>query len=69
MEGTALAFVGMEVPCASCRQISRHLVRDLVTNDQVTCTFCHRTIDLSSKEWRSTINEAANLYRQILILR
>jgi hypothetical protein len=50
---------------AECGKEGQQRLADLISSDEVACSFCKRVIDLSSKEWRSFIDEAAKLYQTI----
>ena len=64
---TAFDFMHIEVPCSACGKHGFQLIRALVANNEVACTYCGKPIDVSSKEWRTAINNVADLYKKIAI--
>ncbi len=58
-------YVSLDIPCPKCRKISKQLVRELVANDTIHCTYCGDVIDVSSKDWRARIAEAEKTLREI----
>lgn len=67
MSGTAFNFARLEIPCPSCGHNDLQLIRELVANDTVDCRYCKAPIDL--EQWRAVIDQAAEVYKQIKILR
>jgi len=62
---SAFDFIRLPVPCPHCGKESLQWLTDLVASDEVTCGFCQGTVEVGSKEWRSFIDEAAQLYKTI----
>ncbi len=52
------------VPCPSCGKPSRKLLREVVTNMITLCNHCPTAIDISTAEWRATIDAAVERARQ-----
>lgn len=52
------------VTCPHCGRTSRKLLREVVTNLITLCNHCPTAIDISTPEWRATIDAAVELARQ-----
>jgi transcription elongation factor Elf1 len=61
----SLGFVRLEIPCPGCGKASLQLLRDAVENDVFTCPSCGKAIDLTTPEWRSFLDHAAEFYGAI----
>jgi endogenous inhibitor of DNA gyrase (YacG/DUF329 family) len=59
-----IGYMRIDVPCPHCGQNSLQLIRNLVANDSVPCTYCGERIDVSSKEWRAFISETHERFSQ-----
>ena len=62
---SAFDFIRLPVPCPQCGQDHPQRLTELVASDNIACLSCGAPIDISSKEWRSFIDEAADLYKTI----
>jgi hypothetical protein len=62
---SAFDFIRLPVPCPHCNQEDLQRLTDLVSSNKVTCNTCQGSIDISSKEWRAFIDQAAQLYKSI----
>ncbi len=52
------------VTCPSCGKPSRKLLREVVTNIITLCNHCPSAIDISTPEWRATIDADGERARQ-----
>jgi hypothetical protein len=62
-----LKVIKLNIPCPISRQIHMETVSKLIVHQTVTCSFCRRPIDVSSKKWRTLINEYADDLRHLSI--
>jgi DNA-directed RNA polymerase subunit RPC12/RpoP len=57
------------VPCPSCGHKSLHIVRELITSDEVACTYCNAIIDLTDNDWRAGLQEFADGLSELFVIK
>jgi uncharacterized Zn finger protein len=63
MSADAFYTATVIVTCASCGKPSHKLLREVVTNLITLCNHCPTAIDISTPEWRATIDAAVGRAR------
>ena len=58
MSADAFYTTTVTVTCPSCGRPSRKLLREVVTNLITICNHCPTAVDISTPEWRATIDAA-----------
>ncbi|WP_416897575.1 MAG: hypothetical protein ACMVY4_19240 [Minwuia sp.] len=57
--------VPLPVPCPKCGNESMEIAARLKDRDELPCEACGARIDLTSKEWRTYINEMLDAFDNI----
>lgn len=63
MSADAFYTTTITVTCPSCGKPSRKLLREVVTNLITLCNRCPTAIDISTPDWRATIDAAVERAR------
>ncbi|HLJ19297.1 MAG TPA: hypothetical protein VKU84_03820 [Stellaceae bacterium] len=64
MSTDAFYTTSVTVTCPHCGKTSRKLLREVVTNLITLCNHCPTAIDISTPDWRATIDAAVERARQ-----
>jgi uncharacterized Zn finger protein len=67
MSADAFYTTWVTVDCPHCGRTSRKLLREVVTNIITICNHCPTAIDISTPEWRATIDAAVERARQVRV--
>lgn len=56
------------LPCPSCGEQNLKIVRELITNDEIACSFCGYVIDLTDDKWRAGLQEFAQGLSELYVI-
>ena len=57
------------VPCPSCGHKSLHTIRQLITSDEIACTYCGAAINLTDDTFRAELQEFADGLSNLFVVK